>query len=121
MGKKLSLKMPLEILEIKQRVNAFGGYINGIWNDNDYALKSTTMIAKMANNEQVWSLVNNTKSQLKDLVEYGRQKLNLDTDIVKFAAKFLQLLLQISHESPHKSNVIVFVHSQGAIIADLAL
>ncbi len=120
-GKETGFKDALRDVGKKTEGQCIWGYINGIWNDDDYAIQSAQMISKIAKDEQVWSLVNNTKSKLKDLVECGHQKLSLDTDIVKFAAKFMQLLLQFSRESSRNPDVIVFVHSQGAIIADLAL
>jgi hypothetical protein len=120
-GEEIEFKDALRDVGKKVEGQRIWGYINGIWNDDDYALKSTQMISEIARGEQVWSLVNNTKSKLKDLIECGHQKLSLDTDIVKFAAKFMQLLLQFSYESSRKPDVIIFVHSQGAIIADLAL
>lgn len=105
----------------KKEGQCIWGYINGVWNTPKIATASTQLISSLAENEQVFSLINNTKGKVKDILECGRQKLTIDTTIVKFAAKFLELLIHISKKDPYNPPVIIFVHSQGAIIANLAL
>ena len=98
------------------------GFINGIWNDDDGALKSTENISKMTGGEQVWSLKNNfTLFANGTLWQCGQQKMGVDTQVVRTAAKFFQLLITLSHHHATPSPVIIFLHSQGAIIGDLAL
>lgn len=120
-GPEIEFKNAVRDVGVKKDGQYIWGYINGVWNSDECAKDSTTFISQAVDGEQVWSLMNNTKSTMGDLVECIHQKLDIDTDIVKFAAKFLQLLLSLSEEDPKKPPVIVFVHSQGAIIADLAL
>jgi hypothetical protein len=105
----------------KKEGQCIWGYINGVWNTEEGAIDSANLISSIAENEQVFSLINDTKGKVKDILECGRQKLGKETTIVKFAAKFFELLIQISSQTPDKPPVIVFVHSQGAIIANLAL
>jgi hypothetical protein len=105
----------------KKEGQCIWGYINGVWNTEEGAIDSIQLISSIAENEQVFSLINDTKGKVKDIFECGRQKLSKETTIVKFAAKFFELLIKISEQTPDKPPVIVFVHSQGAIIANLAL
>jgi hypothetical protein len=105
----------------KKEGQCIWGYINGVWNTPEDAIDSANLISSLAENEQVFYLINNTKGKVKDIFECGRQKLCKDTTIVKFAAKFFELLIQLSDRETDKPPVIVFVHSQGAIIANLAL
>lgn len=97
------------------------GFINGIWNDRDFIKDSLSSIVSAANGEQVWALANITKSKLKDFLEILRQKDKSATAIVDIAVQFFQLLIDFSIKQSDPPPIIIFTHSQGAIIADLAL
>lgn len=118
-GKEEEFKDVIRDLGEKRKGQPIWGYINGVWNDNEKAEKSMQCISSLAKGDQVWSLINNTKTKIGDLLAVGVQKLKLDTKVVKFAVKYLELLLALAKESG--SFVVIFAHSQGAIIADLAL
>lgn len=120
-GEETEFENAIRDIGNKKNGQCIWGYINGVWNTDTGATATTKLISNLTGNEQVWSLVNNTKGKIKDLIECGRQKVHLNSAIVKFAAKFFQLLLHLAEEDSTKAPVIVFVHSQGAIIADLAL
>lgn len=105
-----------------QRGQCIWAYINGIWNKGGKAGKFVKDLSSLANGQQVWSLKNNFK--LFDngtLWQCGEQKLGFDTQIVRSAAKFFQMLLELAQSDPSAPPVIIFLHSQGAIIGDLAL
>jgi hypothetical protein len=97
------------------------GFINGIWNDEKQIKKSLSSIVSATNGDQVFALTNITKSKPKDLLEILNQKLKIDTPIVNIAAKFFEFLIDFSLKQPNAPPIIIFTHSQGAIIADLAL
>ena len=119
-GEETEFENAIRDIGNKKNGQCIWGYINGVWNTDKGATATTKLISELTGNEQVWSLINNTKGKVRDLVECGRQKLDLDSPVVKFAARFFQLLLHLSEEDSGKIPVIIFVHSQGAIIADLA-
>jgi len=96
------------------------GFINGISNSAQQALQSANLISKHANGERVWSLVNDAKF-LGNLIEAAAQKLNYRSEVVKFGVQFLKFLIELSDQSPLKPPIVVFAHSQGALIIDLAL
>ncbi len=95
-------------------------FINGILNTKDGALESAKKISQMASGEQVYSMPNDTYLHgFKDFLVCVALKLTIDTPIVQWAVKFFRYLLTQS-EREHFP-VIVFVHSQGAIITEHAL
>lgn len=97
-------------------------FINGIWNDKDEALKSALQISRYVDGEQVWALANDSRYWgLGDIPESLIFKINMETKVVKWAAKFLKFLLHLSKEDAQHPPVILIAHSQGAMIADLAL
>lgn len=96
------------------------GFVNGISNSAQQALQSANLISKLANGEQVWSLVNDAKFW-GNLLEAVAQKLNYRSEVVKFGLQFLRFLIELSNQSPSKPPIVVFAHSQGALIVDLAL
>lgn len=120
-GKEEEFKDVVRDFGEKKKNQPIWGYINGVWNDHEKAEKSISLISSYAEGDQVWSLINNTKTKIGDLIACGVQKLKLDTTVVKFAVKFLEFLLTLAKESGKSTPVIIFAHSQGAIIADLAL
>lgn len=95
------------------------GYINGIWNDERIAKHSIDLISSLTSGEKVFSLINNSQGKIKDLLECHR--LCHSSPIVKLAAKFFEFLIYLSEREGENSPIILFVHSQGALIANLAL
>lgn len=97
------------------------GFINGISNTREEALASANGITKLAGGERVFSMPNDTI--LKGFYDFGIcciLKTSLDTPIVRWAVIFLRYLLSVSKQEGG-SPVILFVHSQGAIIAEHAI
>lgn len=96
------------------------GFINGIGNYKEDALASTDLISGAAHGEQVYSMPNDTILWgLDGLAISCVLKITIDTPIVAWAVKFFRFLLSIAKE--RASKVIIFVHSQGAIISEHAL
>ena len=98
------------------------GFINGISNSKDDALESAAMISKAANGEQVLSLPNDRNLwTLGNFTAALAQKARIDTPVVGLAVKFFRYLTSLSDQDPKHPPVIIFVHSQGAIITERAL
>lgn len=98
------------------------GFINGILNSREGALESAELISTHTGWEQVLSLPND--SQLLGAKDAGvciSLKLGVDTPIVSWAAKFFRYLLALSKKEDSNPPVIIFAHSQGAIISEHAL
>jgi hypothetical protein len=98
------------------------GFINGILNSREGALESAELIATHTGGEQILSLPND--SQLLGAKDAGvcfSLKLGIDTPIVSWAAKFFRYMLALSSKEEANPPVIVFAHSQGAIISEHAL
>lgn len=95
-------------------------FINGISNTKDEALASTKRISQMASGERVYSMQNDTVFfGVPGVIISGELKLSRQTLVVQEAVKFFRYLLALS-ESKHVP-VVVFVHSQGAIITEHGL
>ena len=58
---------------------------------------------------------------LGDIIACALQKLLIDTPVVDLAVKFFRCLITLSENNPKHPAIIVFVHSQGAIITEHAL
>jgi len=99
------------------------GYINGIDNNPDDAKQAIQGISEMTNSERVWSLTNDKKLilSLGNIWDACLQKLNIETEVTKFAVVFFRFLLGISDSDPSHPPIIIFAHSQGAIISNAAL
>src|ERR1700722_19770891 len=99
------------------------GYINGIDNTPGDAEAAIQVISNLADGERVWSLTNDKKLilSLGNIWDACLQKLNIETEVTKFAVLFFRLLLEVSHNDPSHPPVIIFAHSQGAIISNAAL
>lgn len=107
---------------VYQQGQCIWGYINGIWNGDARAKKNLKMICEMTGDEQICSLINNFFPLGNgSVLEAIKQKLNCDTQIVRFAAQFFRLLINLSNNDPSEPPIVVFCHSQGAIIGNLAL
>lgn len=98
------------------------GFINGILNSREGALESAGLISGYANEEEVLSLPNDSLILgAKDVGVCVSLKIGIDTPIVSWAARFLRYLLALSNKEDSQPPVIVFAHSQGAIISEHAL
>lgn len=97
-------------------------FINGISNTKDEALESAEIISRATNGEEVLSIPNDTVLfGLKDGAACIALKVGIDTPIVHWAAKFFRHLLKKSEENVAHPPVVIFAHSQGAIISEHAL
>jgi hypothetical protein len=98
------------------------GFINGILNTKESARASAALISKATGGEAVYSLRNDTAFfGIKDLVETAFLKLSVDTPLVQGAARFFRYLLTLSEQEIKPTPVVVFAHSQGAIISERVL
>jgi len=98
------------------------GFINGIDNKKEEALESAELISRAAGRESVFSMPNDTGLLcIKDGLVCFALKFIGDTLIVEWAAKFFRYLLNLSEKDETHSPVIIFAHSQGAIISEHAL
>jgi len=95
-------------------------FVNGVDNTKADALTSARAISKHAKGEKVWSLVND-KSWCKNYDQAAAQKLGYSTETIRFGVQFLRFLLEQSEKRTGKPPVVVFAHSQGAMIIELAL
>lgn len=97
-------------------------FINGISNTKDYALKSAELISRKTGGEQVLSMPNDTiLGGIKDCIDCIIFKLGADTPIVQLTVRFFRYLLHKSFSDGFNQPIIIFVHSQGAIISKHAL
>jgi len=98
------------------------GFINGILNSKEGALESAGLISVCAGGEEVLSLPNDSLLLgAKDAGVCITLKLGIDTPIVSWAAKFFRYLLALSKKDDSNPPVVIFAHSQGAIISEHAL
>lgn len=97
-------------------------FINGIWNTNSSASQALKTISELTGDEQVWSLINNfCLLGNGSVLQAAKQKLSIDTQIVRYAARFFQLLIRLADKNSSQTPIVVFLHSQGALIGNLAL
>ncbi len=96
------------------------GFINGLLNTPERALRSATRISHLANGENVWYLANEMSHSSGEVIG---QLAGHHSETVKFGAQFFKMLIDLSDQSSSqiKPPIVVFTHSQGALIADLAL
>lgn len=121
-GKEHDFDEAIRDVGTSQEGQCIWGFINGIWNRDIWARNATQMISKMTGGQKVWSLINNWfVCDDSGLIQCFEQKWGLETQIVKNAAKFFQLLLEISQQDPKRPPVVLFLHSQGTLIGNLAL
>ncbi|MCH9627951.1 MAG: hypothetical protein S4CHLAM2_16000 [Chlamydiales bacterium] len=124
------IKKPLKRLPKEERVTTLArvvgqkkekqtiwGFINGIYNTKERALRSAHMIADAAGGATVYSLPNDTQSGL-DLLTVLAQKSALDTPVIHRATHFFRYLIALADQT---RPVVIFAHSQGAIICERAL
>lgn len=98
------------------------GFINGVRNSKDEALASAHLISTAADGEVVLSMPNDSEFYgLKDFLACITLKASIDTPIVTWAVEFFRYLLHLSNQGNQQLPVIVFAHSQGAIISEHAL
>ncbi len=98
------------------------GFINGINNTKEEAVEAATRISLAADGEAVFSMPNDTAFYcIKDGLVCITLKFICDTPIVQWAAKFFRYLLCLQEKDKTNPLVVIFAHSQGAIIAEHAL
>jgi hypothetical protein len=96
-------------------------FINGINNTKEEAIASAEMISKYTNDEKVFAMQNDTLG-LSGIIDFFIcivLKATWDCPVVRQVTTFLKYLLSMSKES--QQPVVVFAHSQGAIIVEHAL
>ncbi len=98
------------------------GFINGIRNTKEKAIKSCNLISSNAGNEQVFSLRNDQFLQgVKEVGVAILLKMGVDTPIIKNTVNFFRYLLSVSESQKNSSPVVIFAHSQGVAIAEHAI
>jgi hypothetical protein len=106
----------------KKKGQCIWGFINGIDNTKEEAIKAATRISEAAGQENVLTMPNDTSFLcIKDGLVCFALKFLGDTSIIEWAAKFFRYLLSLSDQDNTHPPVIVFAHSQGAIISEHAL
>ncbi len=121
----VSKKEPEEIIrEVGQEKpgQCIWAFVNGLATKPERALECATRISKYAGGERVWSLINDgVPNTLWKVPQAVGQKLGWSIDVVKNGIKFFKFLINLSDKSPLKPAIVVFAHSQGAMVVDLAL
>lgn len=106
----------------KKQGQCIWAFINGISNSKEEAFESADLISKAANGEMVLSMPNDQiLGGIGNFIACLIKKCFTDTPVVDSAVKFFRYLLKQSDDTPELPPVIVFVHSQGAIITEHAL
>jgi len=106
----------------KKKGQCIWGFINGINNTKEEAIKAAIKISEAAGGEHVLSMPNDTSFLcIKDGLVCFALKFLGDTPIVEWAAKFFRYLLSLSEQDKRNPPVIILAHSQGAIISEHAL
>ena len=111
----------MRIVGEKRENQCIWGFINGVWNPKENALKSANLISTLTGGEQVLSMPNDMLGWLDDLGVCALLKIGIDTPVVRLAVKFLKHLLLLSNENSITVPVVVFAHSMGAIICEHAI
>ena len=119
-GEDRDFKEAIRELGEEREGQCIWGFVNGVSNTAASALKSARAISKYAKGEKVWSLVND-QSWALNLDQVAAQKLGFSTEVTKFGTLFLRFLIEQSEKYANRPPVVVFAHSQGALIVDLAL
>lgn len=121
----LPLEKPIETIVRavgdKKSSRCVWGFINGISNNREKGVASTSLIVKATGNEIVFSFPNDTTIYVPDFFHCGVLKLNIDTPVVLLAEKYFRYLIEESKRDGYEIPIVVFAHSQGAIIAEHAL
>lgn len=109
-----------EVGEIKEG-QCIWGFVNGILNTSTRARDSATLVRNMTGGEHVWYLVND--AFIGSCGDAIAQKKGHETKTVKFCVQFFNMLADLSEQSSStiKPPIIIFAHSQGALIANMAL
>lgn len=94
-------------------------FINGILCTKKEALEAATIISKMAGGERVLSMPNDTWKMFIDFCRCIILKTSIDTPIIHRAINFVRYLLALEKEE--HVPIIIFAHSQGAIILEHTL
>ena len=106
----------------KKNKQCVWAFINGISNTRDEALTSAELISKAAGGACVLAMQNDSVLWgIKDGGVCFALKVNADTEVVKRTVHFFRYLLAQSEQENRETPVIVFAHSQGAIISEHAM
>jgi hypothetical protein len=99
------------------------GFVNGILNGEQGAKGSAKLISGYAEGERVWLLNNDAMiSNFGNLGSAFSQKTGLiSTEAIPRAIHYLRLLLSVSQKAGNCVPVVIFAHSQGAMIVNQAL
>lgn len=111
----------MRIVGEKRENQCIWGFINGVWNPKENALKSARLISDSTGGEEVLSMPNDMLGWSDDVGVCILLKIGMDTPVVHLAVKFLKHLLFLSIESGVNLPIVVFAHSMGAIICEHAL
>jgi hypothetical protein len=103
----------------KKEGQCIWGFINGIDNTKESALQSATLISESAGGEEVFYMPNDTAGKAKDILIALALKAGVNTQVIDRAINFFKYLLAIAEKE--NSFVVLFVHSQSAIIAEHTL
>ncbi|MBM3193180.1 MAG: hypothetical protein FJZ59_02970 [Chlamydiae bacterium] len=121
----LPLEKPIEtivrVVGEKKSTSCIWGFINGISNNKKKAIASIDLVVKATGNEIVYALPNDTAIYFPDLFHCGILKLDIDTPVVLLAEKYFHYLIKESVREGSEIPIVIFAHSQGAIIAEHAL
>ncbi len=94
-------------------------FINGILYTKEEALEAATRISTMAEGERVLTMPNDTRNIGIDFAECILLKTSVGTPIILRAVNFVRYLIALEKEE--QAPIIIFAHSQGAIILERAL
>ncbi len=121
-GEPKNFKEAIRDVGVAKKGQPIWGFVNGISTNAERALDCATYISNHSGGQQVWSFVNDAYFgngwTLKDAFY---QKLNKETVSVKLCIQFLKFLIDLSKERGEQRPIVIFAHSQGALIVDLAL
>lgn len=120
-GAEIGFKDAVKEVGEKKEGQCIWGFINGIFNNSTRAQESATLVSSIAGGEHVWYLVN--EAFFGSSGDAIVQKKGYETEIVKFCVQFFNILTEFSDQSTSviKPPIVVFAHSQGALIANMAL
>ena len=94
-------------------------FVNGINNTKKEALESAERISKAAGDERVFSMPNDSLGKFVDFFTCCALKISIEMPIIAWTLQFLRYLLSLEKEL--SAPLVVFAHSQGAIVLDHAL
>ncbi len=98
------------------------GFINGVKTEPQRSTECAAIISNFAKGQQVWSLVNDGEfKNFFNIPDAIKQTLGHLSPSITRCAHFFKFLIDQSNRSPAQPPIVIIAHSQGALIADLAL